>query len=430
MSALARFFKAEGKNVAGYDKTPSPLTKTLEKEGIKVLFNDKVEAVPSDFLNQKNTLVVYTPAIPKQHPQYLHFLKEEFSVLKRAAVLGKITNKIFTLAVAGTHGKTTTTAILGHLLKEAGAKVTAFLGGIAKNYNSNLILNGNEIMVVEADEFDRSFLTLNPNIAAITSMDADHLDIYGENEQLQEGFRAFAALVPQDGKVFVKSGLPLKGKTIGFEDDADFSIQKIRIENGTYFFNLKNPYGTVEDLELTLPGKHNLMNAATAFAMAMEYGAPVEALKKGLANFQGVDRRFNYIIKNEDFVLIDDYAHHPAEIDAVHQAVREMHPGKKVLAVFQPHLYSRTRDFSDDFAKSLSKFDQVMLLDIYPARELPISGISSEFLLSKIEQKNKQLVAKENLPLAAKKMGADVVVLMGAGDIGEEVEKVKAIFQN
>lgn len=430
MSALARFFNAEGKNIAGYDKTPSPLTKTLEKEGITVTFNNSVEAIPSDFLNQKNTLVVYTPAIPKDHAQYLYFLQKGFNVLKRAALLGKITNKTFTLAVAGTHGKTTTTAILGHLLKEAGVKVTAFLGGISKNYQSNLILNGNEVMVVEADEFDRSFLTLKPNIAAITSMDADHLDIYGENEQLQEGFRAFAALVPLDGKVFVKSGLPLKGTSIGFGEDDDFSIQEIRIENGTYFFNLKNPQGTVENLELTLPGKHNLMNAVTAFAMALEFGAPVEALRKGLANFLGVDRRFNYIIKNEGFVMIDDYAHHPSEIDAVHQAVREMHPNKKVLAVFQPHLFSRTRDFADDFAKSLSAFDQVILLDIYPAREMPIPGISSEYLLGKIEQKNKQLVSKENLPLAAQKTGADVVVLMGAGDIGEEVENVKAIFQS
>lgn len=429
MSALARFFNAEGKKVGGYDKTATKLTESLIAEGIEVTFNDKTEAIPAEFFEKENTLIVYTPAIPKNHEQFLFFQKENYQLLKRSAVLGRITRSTFTLAVAGTHGKTTTTAILGHLLYQTGAKVTAFLGGISKNYNSNLILNGNDVAVVEADEFDRSFLTLSPNIAAITSVDADHLDIYAENEHLQQSFRDFAALVPQDGEVFVKNGLPLKGTTVGIADDANYAVQNIKIDNGAYFFDLKTPTGVVEDLHLNMPGKHNLMNAATAFAMALVYGSKTGELKKALASFKGVDRRFNYILKSEKIVLIDDYAHHPAEIAAVHQAVREMHPKKTVLAVFQPHLYSRTRDFAEDFAKSLSAFDQVILLDIYPAREMPIEGISSAFLLDKIAHNNKQLVSKENLPLAAQKSGADVVVLMGAGDIGDQVENVKQVFK-
>ncbi|HET8886440.1 MAG TPA: UDP-N-acetylmuramate--L-alanine ligase [Salinimicrobium sp.] len=429
MSALARYFQFQGKNVAGYDKTPAPLTQKLKAEGMEVVYTDSIAVIPAEFLDLEKTLIVYTPAIPADHEQYLYFKKLNFQILKRAAVLGMITKNHFTMAVAGTHGKTTTTAILGHLLKESGVKVTAFLGGICKNYESNLIVAGDEVMVVEADEFDRSFLNLSPNFAAVTSMDADHLDIYGENQQLQDSFKAFADLVPSEGKVFVKNGLSLQGTSIGIEDDADFSIQKISIENGSYFFSLKTPSETIENLQLNLPGRHNLMNAATALSMAITYGTPISELRKALASFKGVDRRFNYIIKSDDFVLIDDYAHHPAEIHAVHQAVREMHPGKKIAAVFQPHLFSRTRDFADDFAESLTAFDEVLLLDIYPARELPITGINSELILGKIGHHNKQLVTKENLPLAAKKIGAEVLIIMGAGDISEEVEKVKQIFQ-
>lgn len=425
MSALARFFHSEGKHVAGYDKTGTGLTRTLEKEGIQVIYSDEVEALPSVFTEEKNTLVIYTPAIPKDHPQFNFFKAEGFTLEKRAVVLGKITKKTFSLAVAGTHGKTTTTAMLAHILKETGAKVTAFLGGISENYQSNLVMAGNEVVVVEADEFDRSFLQLSPNIAAITSMDADHLDIYGANEQLQQSFLDFSRLVPQDGTLFMKNALPLKGTSVGIEDDAEVSAENVRVENGSYYFDLRFRSERYKGFSLALPGKHNLLNAVTALAMAIEYGSPPTGLAGALASFRGVNRRFSYRIRREDLVVIDDYAHHPAEIAAVHQAVREMHPGKKVLAVFQPHLFSRTKDFAEDFAESLSRFDEIFLLDIYPAREKPMEGITSAWLLDKIDNSKKQLVQKEELSEAIKNAGADVVMLLGAGDIGEEVEKIK-----
>ncbi|QED38941.1 UDP-N-acetylmuramate--L-alanine ligase [Antarcticibacterium arcticum] len=424
MSALARYFNATGKKVAGYDKTPTVLTRSLEAEGIQVNYEDEVGNIPQEYSNS-NTLVVYTPAIPKDHKQHHYFIDNKFEIQKRAEVLGLITKNIFTLAVAGTHGKTTTTAILGHLLKETGAKVTAFLGGISEDIQSNLILNGNEVMVVEADEFDRSFLKLSPNIAAITSMDADHLDIYGKPEELLKSFRDFAALVPEDGILFVKNGLPVAGKTLGIEDDSSYAAINVKIDNGAYSFDLRTPNTILRNLKCFLPGKHNLQNAITALAIAIEYGSPTDQLAGALYSFKGVKRRFTYRIKTKDLVLIDDYAHHPTEISAVHQAVREMHPGKKVLAVFQPHLFSRTKDFVDEFAESLSRFDEIRLLDIYPARELPVEGITSRWLLGKIENPNKKLVVREDLSAEIKDSGCDVIVMMGAGDIGEMVPEVE-----
>ena len=430
MSALARYFNSIGKQVAGYDKTPTELTRNLVDEGIQINYVDEVKEVPSDFQDEENTLVIYTPAIPKDHKQHQFFREGNFEILKRAEVLGLITRHVYTLAVAGTHGKTTTTAILGHLLKETGAKVTAFLGGISEDIQSNLILKGNEVMVVEADEFDRSFLRLSPNLAAITSMDADHLDIYGQAEELVKSFNDFAALVPEDGKLFVRNGLPLKGISLGVEDDSDYSAINVKINNGAYIFDLRTPKEILTNLRCYLPGKHNLQNVVTALAMAIQYGSPTELLAGALNNFKGVKRRFTYRIKNEDLVMIDDYAHHPTEISAVHQAVREMHPGKKVLAVFQPHLFSRTRDFADDFAKSLSRFDKILLLDIYPARELPMEGITSEWLLNKIKNQNKKLVLRKELSAEIKKEKFDVIVMMGAGDIGEMVLEVEKDLRN
>lgn len=430
MSALARYFNSIGKKVGGYDKTPTELTRNLVNEGIIVNYVDEVSEILTDFKEPGKTLVIFTPAVPKDHKQHQFFKEGNFEILKRAEVLGLITKNVFTLAVAGTHGKTTTTAILGHLLKETGAKVTAFLGGISEDIQSNLILKGNEVMVVEADEFDRSFLKLSPNLAAITSMDADHLDIYGEAEELVRSFNDFAALVPKDGKLFVRSGLPLEGITLGVEDDSDYSAINIRIENGAYVFDLRTPTEILPNLRCYLPGKHNLQNVVTALAMAIQYGSPTELLAGALNNFKGVKRRFTYKIKNEDLVLIDDYAHHPTEIAAVHQAVREMHPGKKVLAVFQPHLFSRTRDFADDFAESLSRFDKILLLDIYPARELPMEGITSGWLLDKIKNERKKLVLRDDLSAEIKKEEFDVVVMMGAGDIGEMVLEVEKELRN
>ncbi|MDG4714793.1 UDP-N-acetylmuramate--L-alanine ligase [Winogradskyella marincola] len=428
MSALARYFVAKGKDVAGYDKTPSDITEALQELGVEVHYSDSVAEINSAFLDPQHTLVVYTPAVPKDHSELNYFRNNNFEVYKRSQVLGEITKQTTCLAVAGTHGKTTTTSILGHLLNECNAPVTAFLGGISENYNSNLIINGTEVTVVEADEFDRSFLTLSPDLACITSMDADHLDIYGDATELTKTFKAFSECIKPDGKLFVKNGLPLKGITYGVDDDADYSAKNIRISNGSYVFDVQTPNGLYKDFQFNLPGRHNLSNAIIALAMAADYGCPYDQLAKGLASYKGVRRRFTYQIKTDDFVFIDDYAHHPEEINAVHQAVREMYPDRKVLAIFQPHLYSRTRDFVDGFAKSLSKFDEVLLLDIYPARELPIEGVSSEWLLEKIENSNKNLISKSAIVDAIKASNANVVLTIGAGDIGVEVKHIKEAF--
>jgi UDP-N-acetylmuramate--alanine ligase len=428
MSALARYFKAKDMYVAGYDKTPTELTDSLSALGINVHFQDALELIDSPFLNIENTLVVYTPAVPNSHKQLDFFKANGYQVLKRSQVLGLITENTFCLAIAGTHGKTTTTSILGHLMYECHVPLTAFLGGISENYNSNLILNGTEVSVVEADEFDRSFLTLSPNIACITSMDADHLDIYGDASQLIKSFEDFSKRVKPNGKLFIKNGLPLHGITYGIEDDSDYSVQNIKIQNGSYVFDVKTPKTVLENLQFNLPGRHNLSNALIALAMAVEYGCPYQKLAEALASYKGVKRRFTYQIKTENFVYIDDYAHHPEEINAVYQAIREMYPGKKILAIFQPHLFSRTRDFADDFAKSLSQFDEIMLLDIYPARELPIEGITSNWLLNKIKNPNKQLISKARIMNKIHESNAQILLTIGAGDIGEEVKHIKKEF--
>ena len=425
MSAIARYFKAANINVSGYDKTETDITSALKGLGIEIYFEDDMQHVSSVFLDKKHTLVVYTPAVPKSHSQLQYFKNQGFEVLKRSEVLGLITKNTFCLAVAGTHGKTTTTSILGHLMYQSGADVTAFLGGVTENYNSNLILGGRQISVVEADEFDRSFLTLNPNLACITSMDADHLDIYGDEKSLKESFEDFTKKIKPGGKLFVKNGLPLKGITYGIEDESDYAAQNVKIENGGYVFDLKTPKTILKNLCFYLPGRHNLSNAVVALAMAIEQGCNGGELVKALATYKGVKRRFTYHIKTKNLVFIDDYAHHPKEINAVYQAVREMYPGKKVLAVFQPHLYSRTRDFIAEFGASLSQFDEVMLLDIYPARETPILGVTSTWLMSHINKANKQLVTKDTLIGKIKSSNADVVLTIGAGDIGQEVKKIK-----
>jgi len=428
MSALARYFMATNKLVGGYDKTPTDIVAALIDLGVEVHFEDEVENIPPLFLDVEKTLVVYTPAIPKEHKELNYFLKQGFRVVKRSELLGLITKDTFCLAVAGTHGKTTTTSILGHVLHESNVPLTAFLGGISENYNSNLILSGTQVAVVEADEFDRSFLTLSPNLACITSMDADHLDIYGDDSELKRAFGDFSKRIKSKGKLFVKNGLPLKGITYGIEDDSDYTIQNIKVKNGTYVFDVKTPKTVLENLEFNLPGRHNLSNALAALAMAIEYGCAQQHIVAALASYKGVKRRFTYHIKTNDFVFIDDYAHHPEEIKAVHQAVREMYPDKKVLAVFQPHLFSRTQDFVDGFAESLSLFDELLLLDIYPARELPIKGVTSAWLLDKIKNKNKKLVQKTELISEIHKSDAQVVLTLGAGDIGEEVKHIKKEF--
>ncbi len=430
MSALARYFVANGKQVGGYDKTATEITKALIDLGVAIHFSDAVSEIDSKYLNPDATLIVYTPAIPVDHSELNYFKNNNFKVLKRSAVLGEITKQTICLAVAGTHGKTTTTSILGHLLNYCNVPVTAFLGGISENYNSNLILNGTEVTVVEADEFDRSFLTLSPDFACITSMDADHLDIYGDAAELAKTFKDFSECIKPNGKLFIRNGLPLEGITYGIEDDSDYSAQNVKIENGSYVFDVQTPNGLYKGYKFNLPGRHNLSNAIIALAMALEYGCPHNQLAKGLASYKGVKRRFTYQIKTDDFVFIDDYAHHPEEIKAVHQAVTEMYPSKNVLAIFQPHLFTRTRDFVDDFAESLSKFDELLLLDIYPARELPIEGVTSKWLLNKIENSNKKLIQKSELIHEIKKSDAQIVLTLGAGDIGEEVKHIKEAFSS
>lgn len=423
MSAIANYFKRNGKNVVGYDRTETDITKSLQNIGIAIHFEDAVNLIPSEFKNKKETIVVYTPAVPKNHSELNYFLSNDFTVLKRAEILGEITKNTICFAVAGTHGKTTTSTILGYILQEAKVNATSFLGGISENYNSNLILGGNEISVVEADEFDRSFLKLSPNIACITSMDADHLDVYGNHSELEKSFKDFAAKVSD--KLIVRKGLPIKGKTYGIEQGADYDAKNIRIENGEYIFDVQTPLEYVKNIKINLPGKHNVLNTVAALAMANSFGVSLHVIAKALLTFKGIKRRFSYKIKTANLVLIDDYAHHPTEINAVIDSIKEMYPTKKVLGIFQPHLYSRTRDFVDDFATSLARFDELILLDIYPARELPIEGITSNWLLNKITIKNKLVSSKEKLIDNILKSKAQIIVMIGAGDIGELVEIVK-----
>jgi UDP-N-acetylmuramate--alanine ligase len=424
MSALARYFKNLGKHVSGYDKTPTTLTQELFDGGIQIWFEDSISLIPKDYY-PANTLIVTTPAVPIDHSQWNYFIERDYQVKKRAEVLGIITKDTYCFAVAGTHGKTTTSAILGHILKSSGADVTAFVGGIVENYDSNLIGEGTTVTVVEADEFDRSFLHLHPDIACVTSMDADHLDIYGDAASIQVSFVEFAQKIPAKSNLFIAADLPLDGMEVGVEVDSDYKAVNVRIEDSKYIFDVITPFETITGLRFGLPGKHNLTNAVMALAMANKYGTPTEEIAKALLSFKGIKRRFSYQINRQDLVYIDDYAHHPTEIDAVHAAVRELYTEKKVLAIFQPHLFSRTRDFADEFATSLSAFDELILLDIYPARELPVTGITSQWLLDKITSVNKKLVQKDELIKAIKQSDAEVIVTIGAGDIGEMVSDIK-----
>lgn len=420
MSALAKYFYANGKLVAGYDKTPTKITKGLQDLGVAIHFEDNIDLISNQFTKKESTLIVFTPAIPKEHSELNYFKNEGFTILKRAEVLGLITQNSFCFAVAGTHGKTTTSSILGHIMQPYNA--TSFLGGISENYHSNLILGKDKLSVVEADEFDRSFLKLSPDIACITSTDADHLDIYGEHTELQNSFQEFADKVT--GSLFVAKGIDIAGITYAVEEKADYEIQDVSIKNGSYIFNVKTPKEIVRNVEFSLPGKHNLMNALAAFAMADSYEISADSIKESLKTFKGVERRFSYKIKRDDLVLIDDYAHHPTEINAVYQAVQEMYSGEQNLVVFQPHLFSRTQDFIEDFASALEKFDEILLLDIYPARELPIEGVNSEWLLGKINNGNKKLTYREDLVAEIQKSEAKIVTMLGAGDIGMMIDEV------
>jgi len=426
MSALARYMLHLGKDVAGYDRTATPITNELADLKIKIQFKDDVKMISPIFLDVENTLIVYTPAVKRNENTILdYFFSNSFKIIKRAELLGVITQNTTCLAVAGTHGKTTTSSILGHILKENNIAATSFLGGIAENYNSNLILGGDKYSVVEADEFDRSFLQLNPDIACITSVDADHLDIYKNADDLLQAFKEFGKLATQ--KLFVRKGVPIEATTYGINDNADYEAKNIRIENGAYIFDVKTPLDSFTNLKIFLPGKHNVLNTMAALAMANSIGVSLQNIAKALLSYKGVHRRFSYRLRSDDYVLIDDYAHHPTEINAVYDAVREMYPNEKLLAIFQPHLFSRTRDFELGFVQSLAQFDEVLLLPIYPAREHPIAGVSSGVLVTKIKKLNTNVQIVSSDQITQKILASDkkIIMMIGAGDIGEMVDGVQ-----
>lgn len=424
MSALARYFSRLGKVVSGYDKTPTPLTDELYNEGISSHFVDDISYIPKVFLEKQNTLVVITPAIPANHKEWNFFQSEGYLVKKRSEVLGVITKETYCFAVAGTHGKTTTSAILGHILHQSGVEVTALLGGIVNNYNSNIIGDGTKVTVVEADEFDRSFHHLHPNKACVTSVDADHLDVYGTKDAFEDSFREFALRVPTED-LFVPSNVPLNGNRLEIGKQSTYYIPEVSIENGAYVFNVITPRQVLKNLKMQLPGRHNLMNTLTAVSMAESYGVSEENIRNALGSFEGIQRRFSFQINTHELVYIDDYAHHPTEINAVYHAVKELYPDRKILVIFQPHLFSRTRDFVDGFAESLSQFDEIALMEIYPARELPIPGVDALWLLNKIENKEKKLVDEDNLLATVLDSEARVILTLGAGDISNWVEPIK-----
>lgn len=441
MSAIARYFLRKGLSIAGYDKTETSLTDELISEGMKIHFDDDINLIPDEFRNafSEDILIVFTPAVPSSHSE-LNYFKSKGSVPhKRSEVLGLITRGAYSSGIAGTHGKTTTSSLLAHILRSSGKDCSAFLGGITANYNSNFLLQEKDLnnpkVVVEADEFDRSFLTLNPDIAVITSTDADHLDIYGKHEQLEESFIEYASRVKENGYLIIKSGLNIIPKlnrkyfSYSIEKNADFKAENIQVKDGEYHFDLVTPEIKLTDLKLGIPGQHNVENAVAASAAALLQGVGAEELREALKSFLGVKRRFEYIIRRNDFVLIDDYAHHPEELRACIQSVRQLFPGKKLTAVFQPHLYSRTKDFADGFAKSLSMVDRLILLDIYPARELPLPGVTSDMILEKVTIVDKTLSSKEDLLLNLEAEKCDVLLMVGAGDIDQLVDPVKELFE-
>ena len=423
MSSLALYFIDKQKSVGGYDKVKSSITKQLSMKGSIINYEDSKENIPNNFLNKEETLVVYTPAIPKSNKQFVFFQQSSFKILKRSELLGILSKNKFCIAVAGTHGKTTTASILSHILLENNIKFTSFIGGISENYNTNFIQNGDEIILVEADEFDRSFLTLYPDIACITSIDPDHLDVYFNEQSLYDSFTDFTNNIKNEGVLLVNEKISLKGSTFGFDKNSDFHITNYNVSNEEVFFDI-NYNGLISSIKFNMQGRHNALNALVAFAIGLELKIDNLKLSKSLSTFLGVKRRFTYVLKSPK-IIIDDYAHHPKEIEEISKSIKELYPEKKVTAVFQPHLYSRTRDFMSEFAQSLSLFDEVILTEIYPAREKPIKNINSENLLNRIENNNKCLITKSNLPKYLSKSSSDILVIMGAGDISEEVNSIK-----
>jgi len=434
MSALARYFNVKGFQVGGYDRSETKLTSDLQFEGINVIYNESVNHIPADFMKPESTLIVLTPAIPENHPQLQYFREHNFTIQKRAQVLGDITRQSKGICIAGTHGKTTTSTITAHLLYQSQVTCSAFLGGIANNYNTNLLLSkDSNLIVIEADEYDRSFHWLSPYMAVITSVDADHLDIYETPEAFRQSFEHFASLILPGGVLIMRKGIDIQPKlqkgvklyTYSMDEGGDFRAENIKIAKGEIRFDFVTPTEKIADVRLGVPVRINVENSVAAMALAWLNGVTAEELRVGISSFSGIYRRFNVVYKSDKVVYMDDYAHHPSELKASISSIRDLYPGRKITGIFQPHLYTRTRDFANDFADALSLLDELILLDIYPARELPIEGVSSEIILRNVKLENKTLTSKENLLPLLKEKELDVLVTFGAGDIDKLVPLIK-----
>ncbi len=433
MSAIARYFSKRGLLVAGYDRTKTLLTSTLEDEQIEISYADNWETIPSPFKEADDqTLIVYTPAIPKSSAILTYFQNQGHALQKRSQVLGLISQGMYCIAVAGTHGKTTTSGMIAHILTASGFGCTAFLGGILTNYQSNVLYGKNDVVVVEADEYDRSFLTLHPDVAVITAMDADHLDIYGDAGQLEESFQLFAGQLKEEGKIFVREGLPVGGITYSASGDhaAMLRAHNIKAEGADFIFDFEDGYTRISKICLSMPGRHNVENAVAAIGVALSLGISPSRIKKALESFKGVKRRFEKIVTTASHIYIDDYAHHPEELKACFEAVRTMYPEKKLTVIFQPHLFSRTKDFAVEFAEVLSKVDELILLEIYPAREMPMEGVSGQWLMDQIRLENKCLLTKEEALEKIDRQRPSLLLTVGAGDIDTLVAPLKKIMSH
>ena len=468
MSAIARYFNSLACKVVGYDKTKTILTESLETEGIEIHYEENIDLIPLTIKKQEEgTLVIYTPAIPKDNKEFVFLNEQGMKLWKRSEVLGLISQNYFTIAVAGTHGKTTTSSIVAHILNESGVNCIAFLGGISLNFNSNLLLNQSSqpsqlkaenkerlsentestnfsddikpppsVLVVEADEYDRSFLTLSPDIALITSIDADHLDIYGDENSMKEAYSEFAGKIKEGGKLITKQFIidqlsirsDVQVSSYSVADKSDTFVKNMRIEKGNYVVDVNAKKSLTKNIKIGLPGIHNVENAIGAFAIGEKIGIEPSKIKKALATYKGVYRRFETHVKTKDIVYIDDYAHHPSELEMTIQSVKELYPGKKITGVFQPHLYTRTRDFVEEFAENLSMLDELILMEIYPARELPIEGVTAQIVLDKVKCSSKSIVAKEELLKELAKKNIEVLLTLGAGDIDVFVKPIKELL--
>ena len=431
MSALARYFNTQGVVVSGYDKTPTALTAELEKEGIAIHFDDDIQKI-----DKEATVIVYTPAIPTAHSELNYYKDHGYLVVKRSDVLNWITENAFTIAIAGTHGKTTTTSMTAHILRDSGFGCNAFLGGIASNYNTNFWSHEKNVVVVEADEYDRSFLKLAPNVAVVTAVDPDHLDIYGTAEEVLKAFGQFTDKIKSGGVLIQKMGTEFTVDknnksvfTYGYnKDNASYHTQNLKVVEGAYHFDIVHPTGVIKDVILNMGGLHNVENATAAIAIAISLGIEEQKIKAAVFSFKGVKRRFEYKVKTTEKVLIDDYAHHPEELNALINGVRSLYPNEKMVLVFQPHLYSRTQDQATGFMEVLDKADEVILLPIYPARELPIEGVTSDMLLAGMQIPNKTVMSKEALLEWAKTTSNKLIVMAGAGDIDVSIDQIQDLY--